>query len=56
MLVLFPFSCASYCIVYLLIILIYVIVNPNVLLLLCICIASIACASYFIDCLILFDL
>ena len=48
MLVLFPLSGASYCTVYLFIILVYTIVKLNVFLLLCINIASIACASYFI--------
>ena len=56
MLVLFPFSSASYCTVYLFIIFIYTIVKLNVLVLLCINTDSIACASYFIHCAILFDL
>ena len=56
MLVLFPLFGASYCTVYLFIILIYTIVKSNVLLLLCISVAYIACASYFIHCVILFDL
>ena len=55
-LVLFSLSGASYCTVYLSIILIYTIVKLNILLFLCISIASIACASYFIQCVILFDL
>ena len=56
MLVLFPLSGASYCTVYLFIILIYTIVKLNVLLLSCITIDSITCVSYFIHCVILFDL
>ena len=47
---------ASYCTVYLFIILIYIIVTLNVFLLLYISIASIACASYCIHRVILFDL
>ena len=56
MLVLLPLPGTSYCTAYLFIILIYTIVKLNVLLLLCISIASIAGASYFIHCVILFDL
>ena len=56
MFVLFPLSGASYCTVYLFTILIYTIVRLNALLLLCISIDSIACASCFIHCVILFDL
>ena len=56
MLLLFPLSGSSYCTVYLFIILIYTIVKLNVILLSCISIDSIACASYFIHCVILFDL
>ena len=56
MLILFPFSGASYCAVDLFIVLIYTIVKLNLLLLLCISIASIACASYFSHCVILFEL
>ena len=56
MLALFPLSGAKYCTVYLFIILTDSIDKLNVLLLLCISIASIACASYFIHCVILFDL
>ena len=55
MLVLFPLSPASYCTVYLFIILTYTSNKLNVLLLLRISIASIACASYFTHCVILFD-
>ena len=55
-LVLVPLSGASYCTVYLFVILIYAIVKLNVLLLLCISIVSIVCTSYFIHCVILFDL
>ena len=44
--VLFPLPGASYCIVYLFIILIYSIANLNILMLLCISIASIACAAF----------
>ena len=53
--VLFPLSGVSYCTGYLFI-LIYTIVKLNVLLLLCISIYSIACASYLIHCVVLFDL
>ena len=56
MLVLFPSFGASYCTGYLFILPIFTIVKLNVLLLLCISIYSIACASYFIHCVILFDL
>ena len=54
MLVLFPLPGSNYCTVYLFFILIYTIVKLNALLLLSISIASIA--SYFIHCVILFDL
>ena len=53
--VLFPLSGVSYCTGYLFIILIYTIVKLNVLLLLCISIYSIACVSYLIHCVVLFD-
>ena len=56
MLVLFSLSGASYGTFYLLILLIYTIVKLNVFLLLCISMASIACSSYFIHHVILFDL
>ena len=56
MLVLLPLSGASYYTVYLFISLIYTIVKFIVLLLLCITTTSIACATYFIRCVILFDL
>ena len=56
MLVLFPSFGASYGTGYLFILPIFTIVKLNVLLLLCISIYSIACASYFIHCVILFDL
>ena len=46
----------SYCTGYLCILPIFTIVKLNVLLLLCISIYSIACASYFIHCVILCDL
>ena len=55
-LVLFPLSGAGCCTVYWFIILIYTIVKLNVLLLLGISFDSIACASYFIHCVLLFDL
>ena len=54
MFVFFPLSGASYGTVYLLVILIYTIVKLNVLLLLCISINSVACASYVIHCVVLF--
>ena len=56
MLILFAFSGASYCAVYLFIVLIHPIVKLNLLLLLCMSMASIACASYFSHCVILFEL
>ena len=46
---------ASYCTGYLFILPIFAIVKFNVLLSLCISIYSIACASYFIHCVTLFD-
>ena len=52
MLLSFPLFGASYCTVYAYIIFIYIIIRLNVLLLLCIIIPSIVCASYF--CVILF--
>ena len=55
-LLLFPLSGARYCTVYLFIIFIYTILKLEFLLLLCISIASITCTSYFIHCVILFDL
>ena len=55
MFVLFPLSGASYRSVYLFIVLIYTIVELNVILLLCISTSSIACAIYFIHCIILID-
>ena len=54
--VLFSLSGASHCAGYLFIIIIYSIVKLNVLLLLCISICSVACVSFFIHCVILFDL
>ena len=56
MLVLFPLFGASFCTGYLFILLIFTIVELIVLLLLCISIYSVACASYLIHCVILFDL
>ena len=52
MLVLFPLSGASYYAVYLFIVLIYAIVKLNVLLVLRINVASTACATSFIHCVI----
>ena len=54
--VLFSLSGASYCAGYLFIIIIYSIVKLNVFLLLCISIYSVACVSFFIHCVNLFDL
>ena len=56
MLVLFPSFGASYCTGYLFILPIFTIVKLNVLLLSFISIYLIVCASYFINCVILFDL
>ena len=56
MLVLFTLTGASYCTVYLFVILTFTIVKLNFLLLLCISIASVAYASYVIHFVMLFDL
>ena len=56
MLVLLSLSGASYDTAYLFVSLIYTTVKLNVLLLLCTTVASIACATNFIHCVILFDL
>ena len=56
MLILFPLSGVSYCTIYLFIILMYTLVKLNALLFLYVSITSVASASYFILCVILFDL